>query len=56
MAKKRKPFYVAKERHAHVPVYKCYQRKKGKTYKYFSVADLAAIDANAERSAIPMKQ
>ena len=41
MAKKRKPFYVAKERHAHVPVYKCYQRKKGKTYKYFSVADLS---------------
>jgi hypothetical protein len=41
MAKKRKPFYVAKERHAHGPVYECYQKKNGKTYKYFSVADVS---------------
>jgi hypothetical protein len=41
IAKKRKPFYVAKERHAHVPVYECYQKKSGKTYKYFSIADVS---------------
>ena len=39
MAKKREPFYVAKERHAHIPVYECYQKKGRKTYRYFSVAD-----------------
>jgi site-specific recombinase XerD len=41
MAKKRKPFYVAKERHAHIPVYRCRQTKADSTYWYFSVADVS---------------
>jgi hypothetical protein len=36
---KRRPFYVARERGVAVPVYKYEQRKKGKSYAYYTVVD-----------------
>lgn len=37
--KKSRPYYVGKAGNLHVPVYECEQKKKGKRYSYFSVAE-----------------
>lgn len=36
---KRKPFYVARERGVAVPIYNYQQRKKGRSYAYYTVVD-----------------